>query len=96
VIRLEARPDAAADEVVIDVVDQGPGIAPEDRSRIFDRFARGTTPTQVGAPSTGGTGIGLAIVRWAVDLHGGRIEVAGADRDQGARMRLTLPVHVPR
>jgi signal transduction histidine kinase len=95
VVRLEARLDAAHDEVVIDVVDQGPGIAPADRTRIFDRFARGTTPTQVGAPSTGGTGIGLAIVRWAVDLHGGRIEVADdvPDDGTGARMRLTLPVH---
>ncbi|WP_082608481.1 MULTISPECIES: cell wall metabolism sensor histidine kinase WalK [unclassified Oerskovia] len=87
-IRLEAYP--VDDEVVIEVIDQGPGIAKKDRERIFERFARGNAPSH-GHTSTGGTGIGLAIVRWAVDLHGGRIEVA--DSLQGATMRLTFPAH---
>jgi signal transduction histidine kinase len=39
--------------------------------------------------TSGGTGIGLAIVRWAVDLHGGHVEVA--DTTVGATMRVTLP-----
>ena len=49
--------------------DEGPGIAPEDRERVFHRFTRGERA--VG----GGTGLGLAIARWAVELHGGRIAV---------------------
>ncbi|MEK8228109.1 HAMP domain-containing sensor histidine kinase [Oerskovia sp. M15] len=87
-IRLEAYP--VDDDVVIEIIDQGPGIAKKDRERIFERFARGNAPSH-GHTSTGGTGIGLAIVRWAVDLHGGRIEVA--DSLQGATMRLTFPAH---
>lgn len=93
-VRLDAYP--VDDDVVIEVSDEGPGIAPEDRERIFERFARGTTSRGHGssgtgpvATSSGGTGIGLAIVRWAVDLHGGHVEVA--DTQRGATMRVTLP-----
>jgi signal transduction histidine kinase len=86
-VRLEARGDD--DVVVIDVVDSGPGIAPDQRDLVFERFARGNSPAQTGQDPTGGTGIGLAIVRWAVDLHGGTIEVA--DTPTGCTMRLTLP-----
>lgn len=82
-----------ADEIVFDVSDNGPGVAPEDRQRIFERFARGGAvvngaPT-AGGTGSGGTGIGLAIVRWAVDLHGGTVEVA--DTLAGATMRVALP-----
>ena len=56
--------------MVIEVRDEGPGIAPADRERVFDRFTRGERA--VG----GGTGLGLAIARWAVELHGGTIAVA--------------------
>ncbi|MBI9116054.1 HAMP domain-containing sensor histidine kinase [Sanguibacter suaedae] len=75
--------------VVVDVCDQGPGIAKADRQRIFERFARGAGSVQPGGTGSGGTGIGLAIVRWAVDLHGGTVEVA--DSSHGATMRITLP-----
>lgn len=76
-------------DVRIDVVDHGPGIAREQRAAVFERFVRGNTPAITGLGSTGGTGLGLAIVRWAVELHGGRIEVA--DVEQGCTMRVTLP-----
>ncbi len=76
-------------DVRIDVVDHGPGISPEQRPHVFERFVRGNTPATTGQRSTGGTGIGLAIVRWAVELHGGRIEVA--DVPEGCTMRVTLP-----
>ena len=54
----------------------------------------GTSPVQVG-PGTagGGTGIGLAIVRWAVALHGGHVEVV--DSERGATFRVTLPAPQP-
>lgn len=85
VVSARTRPGA----VVIDVSDAGPGIAKADRQRIFERFARGAGSTHTTAAGSGGTGIGLAIVRWAVDLHGGTVEVA--DTPQGATMRITLP-----
>jgi two-component system sensor histidine kinase KdpD len=50
------------------VADRGPGIAPEDRERIFEPFYRGT-----GVPDVGGTGLGLPIARRAADLQGGRL-----------------------
>ncbi|MEU2201092.1 HAMP domain-containing sensor histidine kinase [Isoptericola sp. NPDC019482] len=91
-VRLDAYP--VDDEIMLEVSDEGPGIAPEDRGRIFERFASGAAAGRPHAapPSgmaSGGTGIGLAIVRWAVDLHGGHVEVA--DTDRGATMRVTLP-----
>lgn len=87
-VRLSAR--RVDSHVVIDVADDGPGIAPADRERVFERFVRGTA--DAAQPSTGGTGIGLAIVRWAVSLHGGTIKVA--DSPHGATMRLTLPAPI--
>ncbi|WP_159808220.1 sensor histidine kinase [Cellulomonas citrea] len=80
-------------QVRIDVVDQGPGIAPDQRALVFERFVRGNSPAVTGQISTGGTGLGLAIVRWAVTLHGGRIEVA--DTTEGCTMRVTLPARRP-
>ena len=66
--------------------DEGAGIAPEDRERVFVRFGTLADPTG------GGTGLGLAIARWVTDLHGGRIglvdPVAG---ETGARFRVELP-----
>ncbi|WP_175596322.1 sensor histidine kinase [Thermomonospora catenispora] len=75
---------AARAALVLEVADDGPGIPPDQRDRVFERFSRG-------APygSDGGTGLGLAIARWAVELHGGRIEVADAPR--GCRIRVLIP-----
>ena len=86
-MRLEAR--RSGPWVVIDVADEGPGIAPADRQRVFQRFTRGNAPTQTGRESTGGTGLGLSIVRWAAELHGGTVQVA--DTPSGCTMRVTLP-----
>jgi signal transduction histidine kinase len=83
------RARAGDRSVVVDVTDSGPGIAKADRQRIFERFARGAGSAHTTAAGSGGTGIGLAIVRWAVDLHGGTVEVA--DTQDGATMRITLP-----
>ena len=90
-IRLEARRGSgnAARLVIVDVADEGPGIAPGERQRVFERFTRGNAPAQTGQVSTGGTGLGLAIVRWAAELHGGSVQVA--DSARGCVMRLTLP-----
>jgi signal transduction histidine kinase len=68
--------------LVLEVCDNGPGIAAADRSRMFERFTRGGS-------DDGGTGLGLAIARWAVELHGGTIAVVGDP--PGCRIRVALP-----
>ena len=70
------------------VEDAGPGIAPEERERIFERFSRGTTGRRRGLGD--GTGLGLAIVQQHVQQHGGRVWVE--DRPGGgARFIVELP-----
>lgn len=71
----------------LEVADDGPGVAPVDRERAFERF--GTLSETEGG---GGTGLGLAIARWVTDLHGGTIHfVDPAPGRTGARVRATLP-----
>jgi signal transduction histidine kinase len=68
------------------VEDDGPGIAPEERERVFDRFHR-TDPARDRA--SGGAGLGLAIVRAIVEAHGGRVS-ASRSPEGGARMEIEL------
>ena len=73
------------------VEDSGPGIAPEERERVFERFSRGSTGRRRGLGD--GTGLGLAIVSQHVQQHGGRVWVE--DRpDGGARFVVELPGQV--
>lgn len=95
-IRISTARTEDREGVRIDVHDEGPGIALEDRSRVFERFQRGGY-----ADSSGGTGLGLAIARWAVGLHGGTIEVLDDPRTEVARegrsslIRVVLPDALP-
>ena len=73
--------------LVVSVADEGPGIAPEHRERVFDRFFR----VEPSGMSVGGAGLGLAICRRFVELHGGQIEL-DATRERGACIRFTLPL----
>ncbi|WP_425086140.1 sensor histidine kinase [Streptomyces hainanensis] len=86
-VTVVARPGQLPGGLVIEVLDEGPGIPPEQRELVFERFGRGTIDGVT--PRDGGTGLGLAIARWAVDLHGGTIAVAESRR--GCRIRLTIP-----
>jgi heavy metal sensor kinase len=80
--------DRAGDRAVITVADQGPGVPPEHRERIFDRFFRvDESRTRNG----GGAGLGLAIAKWAVDMHGGQITVEDGPRG-GSEFRIVLPI----
>ncbi|KJY37168.1 MULTISPECIES: ATP-binding protein [Streptomycetaceae] len=88
-VTVRARPDEGPGALLLEVEDEGPGIPAADRARVFERFGRSGTATAAGPGSDGGTGLGLAIARWAVDLHGGRIEVAEAAR--GCRIEVRLP-----
>ena len=71
--------------VVIAVSDTGPGIPPELRERIFERFTQAADSGEIGA-----AGLGLAIVRDIVQAHGGRIHVESAV-PQGSRFVLEIP-----
>jgi two-component system sensor histidine kinase QseC len=69
---------------VLSVEDQGAGIAPELRSRVFDRFYRAPKQTQ------GGSGLGLAIALGAAQRHGGRIELGDGEQG-GLKVEVWLP-----
>ncbi|MBI2708325.1 MAG: HAMP domain-containing histidine kinase [Actinobacteria bacterium] len=87
------RPDA--DRVHIAVEDAGPGIPPEERTLVFDRFARGRTAGHRSSASDG-VGLGLSLVSEHVGLHGGRTWVEDRpDGGAGARFVVELPVGRP-
>ena len=73
-------------EAVLEIADAGPGIAPEHRQRIFDRFYRIDASR---SRAKGGFGLGLAIARWAVEIHGGRVEV-DSEPGRGSVFRIVL------
>jgi len=80
--RVEVRVWASSAHCGLDIKDEGPGIAPERRARVFDRFYRGA------ATAGEGSGLGLGIARWAVDAMGGQLTLEPAV--QGSLFRITL------
>ena len=84
-VSISARRDDS--EVIVSVADEGPGIAPEEQKRIFDRFYQ----SQNGNRHARGTGIGLTIAQRFTAQHGGRIWVE-SEPNHGATFSFTLPV----
>jgi len=72
---------------ILEVIDTGPGIGEEHQEHIFDRFYR---VDKARSRELGGTGLGLSIARWAVEVHGGRIELESRE-GRGSSFRITLP-----
>ena len=85
---IEVDLSSVGGRVSVAVDDDGPGVAPEDRTRIFERFVR---LDESRTRSDGGTGLGLAIVTELVDSLGGDVHVESSERLGGARFVFTLP-----
>jgi signal transduction histidine kinase len=84
---VEVRAHRSARGVTIEVLDEGPGIPDAERTRVFERFYRADAAR---SSRQGGAGLGLAIARWIVDLHGGDIHPERRE-PRGCRMVVTLP-----
>jgi signal transduction histidine kinase len=83
-IRIAASMDG--EEVAVEVTDEGPGIAPEHQTKIFERFYR---VDKARSRADGGVGLGLAIVKWAVERMGGSIALQ-SQPGRGSTFRLRL------
>jgi signal transduction histidine kinase len=75
------------DHAVLTVTDQGPGIEPALHTRVFDRFYRGS------AQAPGGSGLGLSIVKSAVEKHRGTVSLAHGSAGRGLQVVVALPAH---
>ena len=87
--RIKTRLSREEGCVRIDVIDNGQGIAPTFLPHVFDMYGQSMSVT---TRSKGGLGIGLALVREIVGLHGGRVEAASEGIGKGARFTLWLPL----
>ena len=83
-IELSVHPEGA--RAVLDVRDHGPGVAPDERERIFEPFYRPATTRETGR----GSGLGLALVRDIVGRHDGSVVCLAAEGG-GSRFRVDLP-----
>ena len=83
--RVDVTVESTAGEARLTVSDDGPGIPPEERKRVFDRFYRraGTAPS--------GSGLGLAIVKAIADAHGATVSLAGGPAGKGLAVSVTFP-----
>jgi PAS domain S-box-containing protein len=86
---VEARLERVDPHICITVTDTGKGIGSDFLPHVFDRFRQADASS---ARRYGGLGLGLALVKYLVELHGGTIEVASAGEGQGATFKVTLPV----
>jgi PAS domain S-box-containing protein len=90
--RVELRMEGAADNVRITVSDTGKGVDAEFLPFVFDRFRQADL---TGARRYGGLGLGLSIVKYLVELHGGVITAASEGLGRGATFTVTLPRRHP-
>lgn len=88
--QIRVRTQEVDDKVIFSVQDNGPGISKEDQERIFEKFFRGQAQAH-----TKGTGLGLFLVKYFVELHGGHVFLE-SQPGQGTRVGFTLPLnHMP-
>lgn len=90
-IRISAQ-RAGNDLIQMTVEDEGRGVAPDLRERVFDKFFRATRDGDVSTTQPTGTGMGLAIAKGIVEAHGGKIWIESAKGGKGTRVVFTLPI----
>ena len=90
---IEARLFRDGSEAIVQVADNGRGIARDLLPHVFERFRQGENNTVDGR---GGLGIGLSLVRHLVELHGGTVSAESAGDGQGATFTVRLPILGPR
>jgi signal transduction histidine kinase len=83
---IDVEAEIVADDVVVTIADRGLGIPAGDLDRLFERYHRGSNVSGIV-----GTGVGLYLVKVAVDLHGGGVEVKSKER-HGSRFIIRLPI----
>ncbi len=91
--RVQIRLERINSHIEIVVNDTGTGISPEVLPYVFERFRQADSSS---TRSYGGLGLGLAIVRHIVDMHGGSVEAESAGKDQGATFTVKLPLMATR
>jgi signal transduction histidine kinase len=84
---IRVRVTNSEEDALIEVEDNGPGILPEHRDRIFERFYR---VDKARTRAEGGSGLGLSIAQWAVTVHKGSIEMQSGPAG-GSTFRIRLP-----
>ena len=89
--RIRLRAGRRDEATFVEVADQGPGIAPEHRERLFERFYR---VDKSRSREMGGTGLGLALVKWTAEAHGGRVELE-TEVGRGSTFRIVVPAPTP-
>lgn len=84
--------ERSGEQVIVSVRDNGIGILPEALPRVFDLFAQSDDAR---CRAQGGLGLGLALVRNLVEMHGGQVEVRSEGRDRGSEFIVRLPIGAP-
>jgi NtrC-family two-component system sensor histidine kinase KinB len=92
VIDVVAQPVDAGARLRIAITDSGPGVPPEFRDRVFDKFFRVEHHRHDAEQGVRGSGIGLYIAREVIEAHGGSIECQAGPEGRGARFTMLLPV----
>ena len=83
---VDVQAERMAGAPVLRVIDNGPGIAPAERERVFDRFYRGTQ----GGGAQPGSGLGLAIVKAIAQRHGAHVELLDGSQGSGLEVRVSF------
>jgi PAS domain S-box-containing protein len=89
-IRVELR--ETKDQIELTVTDSGQGISPEYLPQMFNRFSQADSKT---TRRYGGLGLGLAIVRHIVEMHGGNVKASSDGKDKGATFTVLFPIAIP-
>ena len=88
-ISKSAHNGSASDGFHVEIIDTGPGIPPDEREKVFDKFQQlASTRTH----QQGGTGLGLSIASGIVEAHGGKLWVDAGDNEQGCNFQFFIPL----